>query len=210
MSRMHESADMTTAAPRAILMVSMEPPASLEEEFNDWYDTEHFPQRRALAGFESAARWVCIEGWPRWLALYELESIDALQGAAYREVSGAQSTPWSRRILPRTVGRTRVIAQQLGETQLPLSAATRLLVASIPMHAADASAVAAAVREALTPRADLRQLRAFVEADTTLWVLAAFDTPVAAADLAQQIGRPGGLGIATFNLYAPYVRSGYG
>jgi hypothetical protein len=190
-------------------MVSMEAPASLEEEFNDWYDTEHFPQRRALAGFESAARWVCIDGWPRWLALYELESLDALKSTAYRDVSGAHSTPWSRRILPRTVGRTRVIAQQLGEPQIPVSAPVRLLVAGLPMRGADAPAVASAVQESLAPRADLMQLRAFVEADTTLWLLAAFDMPVAAADLVRQIGRPNGLGVATFNLYAPYVRSGY-
>ena len=56
---------------KGLLLVTMEPPASLEDEFNDWYDTEHFPQRRGLPGFESASRWVCIEGWPRWAALYD-------------------------------------------------------------------------------------------------------------------------------------------
>jgi hypothetical protein len=200
---------MTTNSQRAILMVSMEPPATLEEEFNDWYDTEHFPQRRALAGFELAARWICIDGWPRWLALYELESTDALESAAYREVSGARSTPWSRRILPRTVGRTRVVARQLGEPQVPVQTAVRLLVAGIPIKHADAHSIASAIQESLAPRADVKQVRAFVEGECTLWLLVAFDAPVRAADLARQIGRPHGLGIETFNLYAPYVRSGY-
>ena len=63
---------------KGLLLVTMEPPASLEDEFNDWYDTEHFPQRRGLPGFESASRWVCIEGWPRWAALYDLESVGVL------------------------------------------------------------------------------------------------------------------------------------
>ncbi len=46
--------------PKGLLLVTMEPPASLEDEFNDWYDTEHAPQRRALPGFESASRWACL------------------------------------------------------------------------------------------------------------------------------------------------------
>jgi len=61
-----------SAAPSApaILMVSMEPPAAMEDEFNDWYDTEHFPQRSALPGVQACSRWVCLDGWPRWMALY--------------------------------------------------------------------------------------------------------------------------------------------
>ena len=94
--------------PEAILLVIMEPPASLEEEFNDWYDTEHFPQRRALPGFLAGARWVCLEGWPRWAALYDLASLDALSTLEYKAVSAGNSTPWSRRILPRTSGRERL------------------------------------------------------------------------------------------------------
>ena len=78
---------------RGLLLVMMEPPASLEEEFNDWYDTEHFPQRSAVPGFESASRWVCLDGWPRWLAIYDLATLDVLLCDAYREMSGAKSTP---------------------------------------------------------------------------------------------------------------------
>ena len=77
---------------KGLLLVTMEPPASLEDEFNDWYDTEHFPQRRGLPGFESASRWVCIEGWPRWAALYDLESVGVLDSPAYHAVSGPNST----------------------------------------------------------------------------------------------------------------------
>jgi hypothetical protein len=97
------------AVSEGMLLVMMEPPAVLEDEFNDWYDTEHFPQRAALPGFTSASRWACIEGWPKWLALYDLESVDCLNSAAYLQVSGQNGTPWSKRLLPRTVGRSRVV-----------------------------------------------------------------------------------------------------
>ena len=73
----------TQANPRrkGLLLVTMEPPAGLEEEFNDWYDHEHLPQRMRMPGFETGARFVCLEGWPRWLALYDLASLAALRHA---------------------------------------------------------------------------------------------------------------------------------
>lgn len=209
---------MSQTSHPALLMVAMEPPAALEDEFNDWYDTEHFPQRRGLPGFLSASRWVCLDGWPRWLAVYDLASLDALQSDAYMAVSGPRSTPWSRRILPRTVGRTRVLAQALAPSQAAVQhdalATTRLLAMSVRCRVSGPLAhdVAAHVIDTLSERDDLLQLRAFVErsdAGDVLWMLAAFDSPVIAAALAGQVGRPAGYGIATFNLYQPYQRSGY-
>src|SRR5437868_1913476 len=99
----------------ATLAVLMEAPASLEEEFNDWYDTEHFPQRTALPGFLQGRRWVCLQGWPRYLAVYELIDSGALRTREYAEVCGEHSTPWSRRILPRTVGRQRLVLESLND-----------------------------------------------------------------------------------------------
>ena len=90
-----------TSAQTGLLLATMEPPAGLEEEFQQWYDSEHFPERRDTIGFLTAIRLICLEGWPRWLALYDLSSIEALDTEAYRAVSGANSTPWSRRILSR-------------------------------------------------------------------------------------------------------------
>ena len=29
-----------------------------EDEFNDWYDLEHIPQRLAIKGFINAERWI--------------------------------------------------------------------------------------------------------------------------------------------------------
>lgn len=202
-----------TADRPALLMVAMEPPAAFEDEFNDWYDTEHFPQRLALPGFVAASRWVCVEGWPRWLALYDLASEAAVRSDAYRGVSGAHATPWSRRILPRTIGRSRIAAIALDDApysvQLEPRRTSRLLVMGIPLPAGGAPphAIVNTVRQALAARDSVLQLRAFVEAGTTLWLLVAFDAPVAAAVLAASVGRPCGAGATTFNLYLPYQRS---
>ena len=68
---------------KGLLLVTMEPPASVEEEFNDWYDHEHLPQRMLMPGFETGARFVCLEGWPRWLALYDLTSLAALRRSSF-------------------------------------------------------------------------------------------------------------------------------
>jgi hypothetical protein len=204
-----------SAEQAAILMVSMEPPAPLEEEFNDWYDTEHFPQRCALPGFRKGSRWVCTDGWPRWMALYDLESANALQSDAYRAVAGTQATPWSRRILPRTVGRSRVVASalepaQASEQHAELETARLLVLGTQALPGmTQARAVAAVLHDRLGARDDLLQLRSFIEPGGALWTLAAFAAPVASATLAGSIGRPGGASIASFNLYAPYRRSSY-
>ena len=44
------------AKQKGFLMAMMEPPPTIEEEFNDWYDTEHIPDRASIPGFETARR----------------------------------------------------------------------------------------------------------------------------------------------------------
>ena len=220
---------ISISATPAILMVAMEAPASLEEEFNDWYDTEHFPQRSALPGVSASSRWVCLAGWPRWMALYELSHAGVLESDAYRAMSGPNATPWSKRILPRTIGRTRVVAEQrLGSATADPSPLTthiaRLLVMRFPVTNrpsdrgnAEANVtdmgerIETAVRERLSQRPDFMQVRLFQEPQTdasSYWLMAAFDTPLEMADLIKVVGRPAGFAPQTFNLYAPYQRGG--
>ena len=91
----------------------MEPPAALEEEFQDWYDTEHVPERTAIDGVLSGVRLVCVEGWPRYVALYDLTALDVLDGPGYRAVSGDNFSPWSKRILAKVRGQYRAAAHQV-------------------------------------------------------------------------------------------------
>lgn len=98
---------MTDGKPTGLLLAMTEPPAGLEEEFQDWYDTEHFPERAITEGFLTATRFVCIEGWPRYLALYDLSSVDVLHGPAYAKIAGTRYSPWTRRIIPKVWGQYR-------------------------------------------------------------------------------------------------------
>lgn len=67
---------------------------AVEDEFADWYETEHLPRLRAVPGVLTAARYRS-EGSPRYLAVYRLADPEAAQGAAWLE---AARTPWSARI----------------------------------------------------------------------------------------------------------------
>jgi hypothetical protein len=97
---------------RALLMAIMEPTAVMEEEFNDWYDLEHLPQMQAVPGIDTAARFVAVEGWPRYIAVYDLAEFAVLRSAAYRSMTGSGFTAWSRRQLARVKGWQRLTFKQ--------------------------------------------------------------------------------------------------
>ena len=193
---------------KGLLLVLMEPPAPLEEEFNDWYDTEHFPQRRALPGMQSATRWVCLSGWPRWAALYDMTGVEALQTPEYLAVSGANSTPWSRRILPRTVGRARLVLEQVapgGALGLPPTEVSALILARYP-----AAIDPAACLDAANSVPGCRQARVFrnvAAADPAeSFVLAECSRPASPDRVLEALGEVTGTGATLLNLYAPYQR----
>ena len=85
----------------------------MEEEFQDWYDTEHFPERATCEGFLTASRFICIDGWPRYLALYDLADANVLRGAAYAKIAVERYSPWTHRIVSRVWGQYRADAVQV-------------------------------------------------------------------------------------------------
>lgn len=70
-----------------------------QDEFDDWYDSEHIPERLRIAGFVNAVRWVGAQNPRISLALYDLESLGVLTNPDYRAVSPENFSPWSKRIL---------------------------------------------------------------------------------------------------------------
>jgi hypothetical protein len=97
-----------------LLLTLTEPPPSMEEEFNAWYDTEHVAERLSIPGFRSARRWVadCRPGEGKYLATYELDSLAVLESEPYLKYFNNQS-PWSRRCLGRTVVFRRWACEQI-------------------------------------------------------------------------------------------------
>jgi hypothetical protein len=73
---------------RALLLVLLDIDSSVDEdEFNRWYFEEHIRERLACPGFISARRFVAVHSHPRYLALYEIDSPDALATPEYQELA---------------------------------------------------------------------------------------------------------------------------
>lgn len=87
---------MAKKKPHGLLLVMIDVDPEHEEEFNRWYNEEHLPERLACPGFLSGRRFVAVEGEPKYLALYDLESPDVLQSEAYKKIYGPSG--WTQKI----------------------------------------------------------------------------------------------------------------
>jgi hypothetical protein len=83
-----------------------------DEEFNAWYDTQHLPQLLGLPGVLDAARYVAVKGGPKYLAAYEVETVDVVLGPAWEN---RPIPPWDKRMSPRVIGKnfTRILGTQI-------------------------------------------------------------------------------------------------
>ncbi len=86
---------------KGFLLVMMQPPAGMEDEFTAWYDNEHIPERVAVRGFETGIRFVCTSGFPKFLAIYDMAAPEVLSSPEYLKVSFDQSSPWTKRVTGR-------------------------------------------------------------------------------------------------------------
>lgn len=97
---------------RALLVVMIDIDPDHEDEFNRWYAEEHLPDRDGLPGFISARRFVSYEGGPKYLALYELEDVDALQTEEYLRLINPPSE-WTQRVEAQMTSRLRAVYTEL-------------------------------------------------------------------------------------------------
>ena len=80
------------------LIAAMNIGQAAEDEFQDWYDTEHLPERQRLPGFLVCERWLGADDRRTSVATYELTSVAVLRSPAYLAVAGENLSPWSKRI----------------------------------------------------------------------------------------------------------------
>ena len=71
-----------------ILVTTVDVTPGSEAEFNRWYNETHLPEVMECPGFLSAARYECVQGEPRFMAVYRLESPSALTTPEMRGVRG--------------------------------------------------------------------------------------------------------------------------
>lgn len=156
---------------KAILIVTTNPPADMEEEFNVWYDQEHVPERLAVPGFERAQRYYLTHGQRRYAALYDVSALDVFESPAYLATSGDNNTPWTKRIISRC-NFVRAPAAQLYPGDALSSCAPRLMMLRFADAAARADDIVRASRSSLEGPS-VRQLRVFGAPETgDVYVLA--------------------------------------
>lgn len=85
---------------KGMLMVFTEVKARDERDFNEWYNREHIDERVNLPGFHRARRYVAVRGSPKYLAIYECDSVNDLATPGYLALL-ANQTPWSQAVMAR-------------------------------------------------------------------------------------------------------------
>jgi hypothetical protein len=126
---------------KGILIAAMDFTACREDEFHDWYDLEHVPERLRIPGFLNAERWIDVKNPKVAVATYDLETVGVLQSASYVAIAGANSSPWTKRTAKFRTGLMRYEGEQLvrGDKGAPKDAAALLLIAMnvAPEHEAE-------------------------------------------------------------------------
>ena len=100
---------------RGILIAAMDFAAAPEDEFHDWYDLEHIPERLRVPGFLNADRWIGTTDPKISVATYDLEQVGILHSPPYLAVGGDNASPWTK----RTAKFRKLILRYEGEQLVP-------------------------------------------------------------------------------------------
>ena len=126
---------------KGLLLVGFDYANAHEDEFHDWYDLEHIPERARIPGFGACNRWIGTTNRKHAVATYELDNLDVLQSAPYRAIAGENLSVWSKRVTAMCQRLIRFDGEQIlpGEQAAP-SGAGGLLVNAMnvdPAHEAE-------------------------------------------------------------------------
>ena len=114
---------------KGTLIAAMKIGNAAADEFHDWYDTEHLPERQRVPGFLACERWIGVDDPTVSVATYDLENVRVLQGPAYLAIGGENLSPWSKRVTARVERLMRFEGTQiLPGDQLPPADAGGLLL----------------------------------------------------------------------------------
>ncbi len=147
---------------KGFLLVLMQPPENIEEEFNAWYDTEHVPERLSVPGILTAIRFSSVSAaTPKYLAMYDLESEAVLNSDAYKRVAGENSSPWTKRVTGKTKVYRSVGNQIYPGNAITFRSARATILRFRGLGASASESVVAGLRAAFERRASTLQLRVF-------------------------------------------------
>src|SRR2546426_10101347 len=87
---------------KGTLIAAMNIGKASEDEFHDWYDTEHLPERQRVPGFLVCQRWIGADDRKVSVATYDLHDLSVLKSPAYQAIGGGNLCPgWEQGTAPR-------------------------------------------------------------------------------------------------------------
>ncbi|UYO94122.1 DUF4286 family protein [Pollutimonas sp. M17] len=81
-----------------------------EQDFNDWYSTEHLPGLAAVPGTVRARRYLARPAAPRYYAAYDLETLETFGSEPWLAV---RATDWSSRVRPSFMNTKRTMFKRV-------------------------------------------------------------------------------------------------
>ena len=120
--------------PKGQLIAAMDFSNVSEEEFNDWYDLEHIPERQRVPGFLACQRWIGADNAKHSVAIYDLDTLSVLRSPPYLAIGGENLSPWSKRVTAKCQRLLRFEGDQIlpGDQTAPEGAGGLLLVGMTP------------------------------------------------------------------------------
>jgi hypothetical protein len=97
----------------AAMLLAFDVDFDVVEEHDRWHTQEHLPERLSIPGFRRGTRWIATEGGPRYMVLYEVDSLATLVSVDYLARLN-NPTPWTTRMMPHYRGMTRGLCAVLG------------------------------------------------------------------------------------------------
>ena len=100
------------------------------DEFHDWYDLEHIPERLRVPGFLNAERWIGEEIPKVAVATYDLENHAVMQSAPYKAIGYENASVWTKRVTAIATRLLRFAGEQVkpGDAAAPSGAGGLLAV----------------------------------------------------------------------------------
>jgi heme-degrading monooxygenase HmoA len=127
--------------PKGILIAAFDFSTAHADEFHDWYDLEHIPERQRVPGFGACERWIGAANPNYAIATYDLDTPDVLRSEAYRAIAYDNLSVWSKRVTAMCTRLIRFEGEQTlpGDRSAPKGAGGLLLNAMnvVPEHEAD-------------------------------------------------------------------------
>lgn len=99
----------------AAMLLSFDVAAEAVPEHDHWHTYEHLPERLSIPGFLRGTRWVAVSGRPRYMVLYEVESLSTLTSPAYLSRLNAPSG-WTAKMMPHYRGMIRGLCSVVKST----------------------------------------------------------------------------------------------